>query len=116
VEASTHVADSDESAPAAPQHRKTTPLNGPEIVPPRIVSQSQPSIPLWAKDLDVDGVVELDASIDEKGNVTETKVLSGPRVLQHAAQDAVALWIFAPGLSEGKPTATHLVLTVQFQR
>jgi TonB family protein len=85
-------------------------------VPARIVSQVQPSFPKWAKALDVEGVVKLDALIDEKGNLAEAKVLSGPRPLQHAAEQAVGLWIFEPARSDGKPTATHMVLTVEFQR
>ena len=79
-------------------------------------SQSLPSIPPWAKGLDMDGIVQLDALIDENGNVAEAKPMSGPRLLQRAAERAVALWIFQPALSDGKPTATHIVLTVQFQR
>src|ERR1700691_3621929 len=90
--------------------------NGGETIPARIVSQSPAAIPPWAKGLDTDGVVQIDALIDEKGNVRSTKPLSGPRLLQHAAERAVALWIFEPALTDGKPTATHMVLTVQFQR
>jgi hypothetical protein len=87
-----------------------------EIIPAKILSQSLPSIPPWAKGLDMDGIVQLDALIDENGNVAEVKPMSGPRLLQRAAERAVALWIFQPALSDGKPTATHIVLTVQFQR
>jgi len=86
------------------------------VIPAKIVSQSLPSIPSWATGLDTDAVVQLDAVIDEKGNVAQTRPLSGPRVLQRVAEQAVALWIFEPALSDGKPTATHMVLTVQFQR
>ena len=85
-------------------------------IPARIVSEIQPTFPSWAKELDVDGVVTLDAVIDEKGNVTQTKVLSGPRPLQHAAQQAIGLWIFEPARANGKPVATHMTLTVEFQR
>src|SRR5271168_3509984 len=90
--------------------------NGGETIPARIVAQPAPAIPSWAKGLDTDGVVKVDALIDEKGNLRATKALSGPRVLQHEAERAVALWIFEPALTDGKPTATHMVLTVQFQR
>jgi outer membrane biosynthesis protein TonB len=96
-------------------HHARGPTGG-ETIPARIVSQSPAAIPPWAKGLDTDGVVQIDALIDEKGNVRSTKPLSGPRLLQHAAERAVALWIFEPALTDGKPTATHMVLTVQFQR
>src|SRR5271156_2530398 len=112
-----------ESAPEAeldasgqPKHRHTKGPNGGQTIPPRIVAQPPPAIPSWAKGLDTDGVVKVDALIDEKGNLRATKALSGPRALQHEAERAVALWIFEPALTDGKPTATHMVLTVQFQR
>jgi len=85
-------------------------------IPARIVSEVQPTFPDWAKELDVDGVVKLDATIDAGGNVTQMKVLSGPRPLQHAAQQAVGLWIFEPAKAGGKPVASHMILTVEFQR
>jgi outer membrane biosynthesis protein TonB len=80
------------------------------------VAQPAPAIPSWAKGLDTDTVVKVDALIDEKGNLRSSKALSGPLFLQHEAERAVALWIFEPALTDGKPTATHMVLTVQFQR
>lgn len=108
----------DASNPAAGEgkHRKPNETNSPGNIPARIVSQSQPALPSWAKSLDVDGVVTLDALIDEKGNVAQTKVLFGPRLLQRAAEQAVGLWIFEPALTDGKPVATHMILTVEFQR
>jgi Gram-negative bacterial TonB protein C-terminal len=87
-----------------------------ETIPARIISQAPPAIPSWAKGLDLDPVVQLDAVIDANGNLKTTKALSGPRILQGAAKRAVALWIFEPALTDGKPTTTHMVLTVEFQR
>lgn len=109
------IPGSDQAVVAKRKHRKGNDTGTEEIVPPKIVSQSQPGIPQWAKGLDTDGVVQLDALIDEKGNVKETKVLSGPRALQREAERVVALWMFEPAMAGGKPTATHMVLTVQFQ-
>ncbi len=89
---------------------------GPETIPAKILSQYQPPLPKWAKDLDLDGVVTLDAMIDEKGNLRQMKLVSGPRVLESSAEAAVGLWIFQPALKGGKPTAGHMILTVEFQR
>jgi TonB-like protein len=108
--------DAELDASGQPKRRHTKGPNGGETIPARIVAQPPPAIPKWAKGLDTDGVVTVDALIDEKGNLRATKALSGPRVLQHEAERAVALWIFEPALTDGKPTATHMVLTVQFQR
>jgi len=87
-----------------------------ETIPARILSQYQPPLPKWAKDLDLGGVVTLDAVIDERGNLKQMKLLSGPRVLESSAEGAVGLWIFQPALKDGKPTTAHMVLTVEFQR
>jgi hypothetical protein len=100
----------DSAAPANTSEMKTG-----EITPAKIVSQTPPTLPEWAKDLDMDEVVKLDALIDEKGNVVEAKPLSGPRLLQATAERAVTLWVFEPALSDGKPIASRMVLTVQFQ-
>ena len=116
ADASTSMLNSDQAALGQAELQKPNELNTTVTIPAKIVSQSMPSIPPWAKGLDMDAVVQLDALIDEKGNVAQTKPLSGPRVLQGAAERAVTLWIFEPAQSDGKPTATHMVLTVQFQR
>ena len=116
VKTSNGTLSSPKGALAQAKSGKLNELNAGEIIPAKILSQSLPSIPPWAKGLDMDGIVQLDALIDENGNVAEVKPMSGPRLLQHAAERAVALWIFQPALSDGKPTATHIVLTVQFQR
>jgi TonB family protein len=88
--------------------------NGAEIIPARILSQPQPTLPPWAKDMELDGVVTMDVTISERGSVAETKVLSGPRALQHEAERALSLWQFQPGQSGGKPAASHLTLSVEF--
>src|SRR5271154_1646823 len=116
LQAHESVSGTDEGALGEAKHHHGNGANGGETIPARIVAQPAPAIPSWAKGLDTDGVVKVDALIDEKGNLRATKALSGPRVLQHEAERAVALWIFEPALTDGKPTATHMVLTVQFQR
>src|SRR5271170_2206685 len=116
LEARESVRDADQEMAEQTRHRDAKGPNGGETIPARIVSQSPAVIPPWAKGLDTGGEVKLDALIDEKGNVRSTKPLSGPRLLQHEAERAVALWIFEPALLDGKPTATHMVLTVEFQR
>lgn len=104
-----------EEQPIHPKPKEANTSVG-ETIPARIISQAPPAIPSWAKGLDLDPVVQLDAVIDANGNLKATKALSGPRILQGAAKRAVALWIFEPALTDGKPTTTHMVLTVEFQR
>jgi hypothetical protein len=84
--------------------------------PARIVSQAAPAMPIWAQGTEMDHVVTLDALIDEKGNLVETKPLSGSHLLWPEAQRAVAIWVFAPAMKNGTPTSSRIVLTVQFQK
>lgn len=99
------------------KHRQPKQARTGEIIPVKIVSQAPPAIPSWAKKLELDHpVVLLEAVVDAKGNLTSTKPLSGPRVLQGEAERAVALWIFEPALQDGKPIPAHMILTVEFQR
>ena len=86
------------------------------VIPAKIISRPQPTFPDWAKGLDVDGTVTIDAVIDERGNPTKMKVISGPHVLARSAERAVGLWLFEPALEDGKPVASHMTLTVEFQR
>jgi hypothetical protein len=110
-----NYADGTATLAQARHHKSKDPSVG-ETIPAKILSQAPPAIPSWAKKLDLDPVVRLDAVIDEKGNLKATKPLSGPRILQGEAARAVALWIFQPAMTDGKPTTTHMVLTVEFQR
>ena len=56
----------------------------------------------------------MDVTIDENGSVASTKILSGPRPLQREAERAIGLWQFEPAEINGKPTPSHLTLSVQF--
>jgi hypothetical protein len=96
-------------------HRKSNDKNADGNAPAKIVSQTAPALPDWAEGLEADRVVTLDALIDEKGNLVESKPISGPHLLQQDAQRAVALWVFQPALSAGQPTSSHLRLTVEFK-
>jgi hypothetical protein len=116
LEARARAPNGEQETPEQARRHPARGPNGGETIPARIVAQPAPAIPSWAKGLDTDTVVKVDALIDEKGNLRSSKALSGPLFLQHEAERAVALWIFEPALTDGKPTATHMVLTVQFQR
>ncbi|MGD0404035.1 MAG: energy transducer TonB [Candidatus Acidiferrales bacterium] len=97
-------------------HRKSNDKIAGGNSPAKIVSQTAPSLPDWAAGLDEVQVVTLDALIDEKGNLVESKPISGPRLLQQEAQRAVSLWVFQPALSAGQPISSHLRITVEFQK
>jgi len=97
-----------------PKSRKpSTDRNG-VTGPALVLSQPMPTLPPWAVETQVDGIVTVDVLINEKGQVAETRVLSGPRALQREAERALGLWVFEPARVDGKAVPWHLTLSVQF--
>lgn len=108
----------DPMAGIAASHRKepTAPLPaGGDVKAAKLVKSVPPVYPSSARTQRVGGNVQIDALIDEAGNVTATKVISGPTMLHQAAITAVKQWKYEPAQLDGKPTAVHLTVTVQFR-
>ena len=83
--------------------------------PARLIKSVPPIYPDIARTQHLSGNVQIDASIAADGNVGAMKVLSGPTLLHQAALNAVKQWKFQPAELDGKPTAMHLTVTVQFR-
>jgi len=62
-----------------------------------VKSRVAPIYPEMAKRMKIAGSVQLEASVDAQGKVTEVKAVSGNHMLAVAAEDAVRKWKFAPG-------------------
>jgi protein TonB len=63
----------------------------------------------------VQGVVILEAVIDETGRVTNVRVLRSIPLLDQAATQAVRQWQFAPTLLNGEPVPIVMTVTVSFE-
>ncbi len=74
----------------------------------------QPSYPLLAQHMNVQGSVILQAIIGADGVVQDLHVLSGPSILASAAQEAVREWRFKPVLQNGSAVETKARITVNF--
>lgn len=74
----------------------------------------EPSYPLLAKQMKVQGAVVLQALIGRHGSIENLRVLSGPAILSSAAMEAVKQWRFKPYLQEGQPVETEARITVNF--
>lgn len=88
---------------------------GGDVKPAKLVKSVPPIYPDMARNQHLSGSVQIDASIGADGNVGAMKVLSGPTLLHQAALTAVKQWKFQPAELDGKPTAMHLTVTVQFR-
>jgi protein TonB len=80
----------------------------------QVVSRVDPSYPLLAKQMKVQGAVILEALISKTGSIQEIQVLSGPAILSEAAREAVKQWHFKPYYQNGMPVETEARITVNF--
>ena len=81
--------------------------------PQRIVNVA-PVYPAIARGAHVDGVVIIEATIDEHGNVIHTQLLRSIQLLDDAALTAVRQWKFSPTLLNGVPVPIVMTVTVNF--
>ncbi len=75
----------------------------------------QPEYPPIAKQLKVEGTVELEAVIGEDGKVEKVNILSGNAMLTRAGADALKQWKFAPFTEDGKPVKAVAPFTFTFK-
>ena len=76
--------------------------------------QPEPSYPLLAQHMNVQGSVVLKAVIGADGIIEDLHILSGPAILAAAAQQAVREWHFKPMLRDGQPVETMAKIVVNF--
>jgi TonB family protein len=75
---------------------------------------SDPSYPLLAQHMKVQGSVVLQAVIGADGIIENLRVLSGPGILTAAAQQAVREWRFKPIIQNGQAVESKARITVNF--
>ena len=80
-----------------------------------LVKSVQPVYPQTARQMRVQGSVELLANIGKDGSITAVKVLSGPTVLSRAAIDAVKQWQYKPYYLNDQPVEIQTQITVNFK-
>jgi len=86
-----------------------------KVVQARLLNSVPPVYPQVAATQVVQGDVKLNLTVNEGGNVTLAKVLSGPPLLRSAAADATRQWRYAPETLDGTAIATHVIVTVHFE-
>jgi protein TonB len=87
---------------------------GGNIRPPAKTRHVNPVYPPDAQAERVQGVVILEVTISETGQVSEARVLRSVPLLDQAAVDAVRQWEFSPTLLNGNAVPIIMTVTVQF--
>jgi protein TonB len=98
---------------APPKASAPLPIGG-DIRPPARVFNVDPVYPAIAQAARVEGTVILEATIDERGNVINTRVLRSVPLLDRAAIDAVSRWRYSPTRLNGVAVLVVMTVTVTF--
>ena len=102
--------------PPPPSVKRSGPLRvGGHLRQPKAIVIVQPEYPPLARQTNTQGQVRIDAVLDERGNVIEMKVVSGPPLLYQAAIDALKKWKYEPTYLNDRPIAVQMIVTINFQ-
>jgi periplasmic protein TonB len=80
-----------------------------------LIKSVEPVYPSLAKQMHIQGAVELLANIGKDGSIVKVKLLSGDSVLSHAAIDAVKQWKYKPYYLNDQPVEIQTQITVKFK-
>jgi len=89
---------------------------GDSVDVPRLIKKVNPIYPEEAKKALVQGVIVLEVTTDEEGNVAAVEVLrSESSLLNQASIDAVKQWKYEPKMSKGNPIRVAFNVTITFR-
>jgi len=84
------------------------------MTPPERIKKVDPIYPEAARLSRVEGRVVLEAVIDENGNVSAARAVSGDPSLAKASIYAVLQWRYRPAQAEGKPVKIRMMVQMDF--
>ena len=84
------------------------------IQPPKLVKMVEPVYPEIARQAQVEGVVILEATTDEDGNVAAVRILRSIPLLDQPAIEAVRQWKYEPLIIDGKRRKAIFTVTARF--
>jgi len=87
---------------------------GGTVKPPRLLFSPDPEYPVLARQSRLSGIVIIDAIIDEHGNVTGMRAVSGHPLLIPSALAAVSKRRYEPTVLDGEATPIDLRVEVKF--
>ena len=112
-------ADNDESKPEETQRAGGDPKHAPisaGVLNGKAISLPRPDYSADAKAAGAEGVVVVQVTIDEQGNVAEARAISGPKMLYDASCSAALQAKFPPTLLQGEPVRVTGVIVYNFGR
>ena len=118
AEAATSKQAADDPKPDDPKNAATEPgKRGPVsagVLNGKAISLPKPDYPADAKAAGAEGVVVIQVTVDEQGNVTEARAISGPKMLQESSVNAALQAKFQPTFLQGEAVKVTGVLVYNF--
>lgn len=102
------------AAPAAPKKDNEILHVGGDVKPPRKLFSPAPKYPALAQSAHIQGIVLLEAVIDEKGDVVNVRAVQGHPLLIPEAMRTVMQWKYEPTYLNGVPYPVEMTVTVTF--
>jgi periplasmic protein TonB len=100
--------------PPPPPPVKTVITVGGKVQEARLIRKVLPVYPDIARHTRVSGLVVLEVTIDEEGNVTTCRIRQGHTLLIDAAVQAVKQWKYSPTLLNGEPVQVVSTVNLNF--
>lgn len=100
--------------PPPPAKKERIVRVGGDIKAPRELYKPGPVYPPIALSAQIQGVVEIDALIDEHGDVVHAQAIGGPPLLIPSALAAVLKWKYEPTRLDGEPVSIRMHVLVKF--
>jgi|SRR6185437_3250466 len=100
--------------PAAEPHEPARYRMGGIVKPAVPIHRVEPIYPQLARQMRVEGVVEITGIIGTDGRMKEVQLVRGHPLLAPAAMDAVRKWIYAPTTLNGEPIEVIAPITITF--
>jgi TonB family protein len=105
----------DDAQKPATEAGKRAPISA-GVLNGKAISLPKPDYPPDARAAGAEGVVVVQVMVDEQGNVTEARPISGPKQLQEVSVNAALQAKFSPTLVSGEPVKVTGVLVYNFGR
>ena len=80
-----------------------------------LIKSVDPVYPPVARQMHLQGAIQLQATIGKDGSITSVKLLNGDAVLGRAAMDAVKQWKYKPYYLDDQPVEIQTQVTVNFK-
>jgi TonB family protein len=79
-----------------------------------LVHKVMPVYPPEARQTHAQGIVVIEGTVTEQGQLEDLKLISGPTVLANSAMEAVRKWRYTPYILNGKPIRKNARISISF--